>query len=360
MKRWTLPKKIDQLLLKGDQKGVLFTLSQITAINNLFLADIDEGYLRYVGHFRIQMLIEWGMYREALAWVCLESELYPDNIENLVQKEQIKNRIHNIPKSSETIVTERKWKDVAGMYELKATIERDLILPLQERSLYERFGVPVPNGFLFYGPPGCGKTFIASAIAHRIDYDFMEIKTSDLASVYVHGTQLEIKRIFDEAYERAPVVLFFDEIEAMVPNRQRSDVSHHYKSEVNEFLAQLEKVQRGEIIIIGATNHINDIDPAIIRPGRFDKKIFIGPPDLTARAEGFKLYLKGFPQENIRFDVLADMSGYFTFSDIRFLCEEVKRHAIAQRTKISTDYVAKQIVQFRPSLSEDEIDKYFS
>lgn len=360
MKRWTLPKKIDQLLFKKDQKGVLFALSELAAINSPFLADIDRDYLRYVGHFRVQMLIEWGMYREALAWVCLESELYPDNLENLVLKEQLKTKIYNIPKNPEGIKKpDRPWKDVAGMFELKATIERDLILPLKEKALYERFGVPAPNGFLFYGPPGCGKTFIASAIAYRTDYDFMEIKTSDLASTYVHGTQLEIKRVFDEAYERAPVVLFFDEIEAMVPNRQRSDVSHHYKSEVNEFLAQLEKVERGEIIVIGATNHITDIDPAIIRPGRFDKKIFIGPPDMTARAEGFKIYLKGFPQESIKYELLAEMSTYFTFADIRFVCEEIKRQAIAQKTRITTDYVCKHIVQFRPSLNEDEIDRYF-
>jgi transitional endoplasmic reticulum ATPase len=359
MNRWTLPSKINKLLLKNDRKGVLYILSQITALNSPLLAETDEDYLRYVGHFRIQMLMQWGMFREALAWACLETELYPDNFNNLVLKENLKRRINNIPKELGEEVEIKSWKDVAGMYELKAIIERDIILPLKEKHLYKKFGVSVPRGFMFYGPPGCGKTFIANQIANRIGFDFMEIKTSDIASTFVHGTQIEIRRVFDEARARAPIVLFFDEIESMVPARNRTDVSHHYKSEVNEFLGQLEKREGKEVIIIGATNYLNEIDQAILRPGRFDKKIFIGPPDYTARAEGFRLYLKDFPQENVKYDIIAELTEYFTFADILLVCDEIKREAIARRQKINTDFIGRHVSNYKPRLNEKEIQQYF-
>ena len=144
----------------------------------------------------------------------------------------------------------------------------------------------------------------------------MKISTSDIASTYVHGTQLEIRRIFKEARSKKPLVLLLDEIEAMVPNRRNSDVSHHYKSEVNEFLSQLESKENEGLIIIGATNHLGSIDEAILRPGRFDKKVFVGPPDAEARAEGFRMFLKSFPQDKIRYDFLAEMSEYATYADI--------------------------------------------
>lgn len=150
-----------------------------------------------------------------------------------------------------------------------------------------------------------------------------------------------------------------DEIESMVPNRTSSDVNFSYKSEVNEFLGQLENDQNKGMIIIGATNYLHSIDNAIIRPGRFDKKIFIGPPDAEARAEGFKLFLKSFPQDKIRYDYIAELSEYFTYSDIKTICEDIKRSAISAKTKISTDLVGKHVTRFKPQLNEEELQKYF-
>ncbi|MCX5704301.1 MAG: hypothetical protein NT066_07440, partial [Candidatus Omnitrophica bacterium] len=168
IKRWSLPLKVEKLLLKKDKKGVLYLLSRITALNTKTFIKHDTEYLRYVGQFRIQMLIDWKMYREALAWVCLECELYPQNLEAQILKESLKARIYNIPREQEkNTVVLKPWYDVAGMYELKATIESDIIRPLQEWKLYEKFGVSIPNGFLFYGPPGCGKTFFGRKIAER-------------------------------------------------------------------------------------------------------------------------------------------------------------------------------------------------
>jgi transitional endoplasmic reticulum ATPase len=355
MQRWSLPLKIEKHLANGDQAKVLYLLSRITALNSNAFVEHDKEYLRFVGQLRIELLIDWFMYREALAWVCLECEIYPENIEYQILRENLKAHILNIPKDEkEKAIPTKPWNDVAGMYELKAIIERDIIRPLTERKLYEKFNVNVPNGFLFYGPPGCGKTYFARKIAERINYKFIEVRTSDIASTFVHGTQEEIKKVFENARNNVPAILFFDEIEAMVPSRINPDVSFHYKSEVNEFLGQLDKKLNKGLIIIGATNYINRIDEAILRAGRFDKKIYIGPPDLSARVEGFKVFLKNYPQNGIRYDFIGEMSKNFTFADIELVCEDIKRRAIELRIlKLDTDFVGKIVSKYKPKLNDE-------
>lgn len=357
---WSLPLKVEKLLFKDDREGVLYFLSRIAALNSRDFVKHDTEYLRFVGQFRIQLLIDWFMYREALAWVCLECELYPENLEAQILKESLKAHILNLPqRQREERERLKPWQGVAGMYELKGIIERDIIRPCMEWELYEKFNVSIPTGYLFYGPPGCGKTFFAQKVAERIGYNFIEIKTSDIASSYVHGTQQEIKRVFEDARRKVPAVLFFDEIEAMVPSRKRIDVSFHYKSEVDEFLGQLNKKHNQGLIIIGATNYLSSIDDSILRPGRFDKKIFIGPPDLTARAEGFRMYLKDFPQKNIRYDYFAEMSKNFTFADIEFVCDEIKRTALAHKIlALDTNFVGKFILNYKPPLNDEKLQEY--
>ena len=112
-----------------------------------------------------------------------------------------------------------------------------------------------------------------------VSYGFKEVNPSDLASIYVHGTQEKIREMFDEAAVLAPCILFLDELDAFVPNRGKSDVSFHYAAEVNEFLVQLNKCAERNVLIIGATNRIDQIDAAMLRPGRLDRRIFVGPPD---------------------------------------------------------------------------------
>lgn len=138
MEKYTLPKDIHKDLLKGKKQNVLYFLSKITALNDGLMAVLDEGYLHQVSHFRTQLLIHWGMYREALAWFCLEIELYPDNIDAIILKEQLKRRIVNAPVIENEPVRLNPWKDIAGMYELKAIIEKDIIRPLNDKDLYKR------------------------------------------------------------------------------------------------------------------------------------------------------------------------------------------------------------------------------
>ena len=150
---------------------------------------------------RIDLLRERGRLAEALAWTCLECEINPKNVTAQALKEQLKRRLHLgssdvCGRSPGPRRDSDGWEGVAGMRELKAILERDFVLPLQEPELYERYRVDVPNGVLFYGPPGCGKTYIARALASRLNYTFYDVAPSDLASPYVHGTQEKIGELF--------------------------------------------------------------------------------------------------------------------------------------------------------------------
>ena len=313
--------------------------------------------------YRIHLLRENGRYSEALAWVCLECEINPKNIEAQALKEQLKAFLHLIPpekltgKRKTKIPHKIEWDGVGGMSEVKMALERDVILPLREPELYERYKVSLPNGILLYGPPGCGKTFIARKLADHMDFHFVEIKPSDLASIYVHGGQQLIGKMFDSARRKAPSILFIDELDALAPKRGDHDVGHHYRAEVNELLVQLNECSKKGILVIGATNFISNIDKALQRPGRIDKKIFIGPPDFEARYELFQIYLKERPLKNIDWARLAEETEIYTCAEIEELANESARIALADRRNIETQDIinAKKIVT--PSLTAEEVEK---
>jgi len=250
------------------------------------------------------------------------------------------------------------FDEVAGMKKLKETLYHDVILPLNEKDLYEKYKVTVPNGLLLYGPPGCGKTYISQKFAEEIDYNFVQVKPSDLASIYVHGTQEKIGQLFREAREKSPSIIFIDEVDAILPSRQ-GNLYHSYASEVNEFLAQMTECHEHGIFIITATNRPEKIDPAILRTGRVDKVVYVEPPDFDARIEMFRLYLEGRPlHSNIDFDKLAELSENYVSSDIKFIVNEASRNALKERCDISQEHLREVISNTPPSVSENQIMQY--
>jgi len=198
------------------------------------------------------------------------------------------------------------FDQIAGMEELKNILFNEVIRPITEKERFEKFGIPMLNGMLLYGPPGCGKTFIAEKFAEEVGFNFISVKPSDLASPYVHGGQEKIGKLFKEASEKSPCIIFIDEIDAVVPSRE-ADISHHYAAEVNEMLAQMTECGAKGIFIIAATNRPEKIDKAVLRTGRIDKVIYLPPPDKIAREAMFKLYLKTRPT-----DLAVDLKNYLT------------------------------------------------
>ncbi len=251
------------------------------------------------------------------------------------------------------------FKAIAGMQELKDTIQLDVIDALNDKERYAEYGLTIPNGMLLYGPPGCGKTFFAERMTEEIGFNFYQIKPSDIQSKFVNASQENIKNLFDEARENAPSIIFIDELDAMVPNRNDSNVNHMNTSAVNEFLAQMNNCGDDGVFIIGATNRPNSIDPAILRAGRLDKVIYLPPPDFEARELMFKLYLEKRPREiGLDYNVLAKATENYVSSDIKFLCDEASRKALKMKSRISKEILLETININRPSITLKELNSY--
>lgn len=248
---------------------------------------------------------------------------------------------------------------IAGMQELKDTIQLDVIDALNDKDRYAEYGLTIPNGMLLYGPPGCGKTFFAEKMSEEIGFNFYQIKPSDIQSKFVNASQENIKNLFDEARQNAPSIIFIDELDALVPSRDTSNISHMNTSAVNEFLAQMNNCGEDGIFIVGATNRPNAIDPAILRSGRLDKHIYLPPPDFEARKLMFGLYLKKRPTEvGLNYEELAKATENYVSSDIKFLCDEASRKALKNNLRITKSIVLETIRNNKPSISLQELNNY--
>lgn len=248
---------------------------------------------------------------------------------------------------------------VAGMKRLKAVLIEDVINPIRDPEPFKRYGLSIPNGILLYGPPGCGKTFIARQLTEELGWYFKEIKGSDIGSVYIHGTVLAIRDLFTELEENAPAMVFIDEFEGLVPKRSELSGIQQYKSEeVNEFLVHLNECAAKRIFIIAATNEPYKIDEAILRPGRLDKMIFVEPPDFEARIELLKMYLSHRPLANFQFEDYAQSLEGYSCVDIRHLADEAARLALKEGKRIDEKHIKEAIRRNPSSLSADILSKY--
>lgn len=235
----------------------------------------------------------------------------------------------------------------------------EVIEPLHNPEEYRRYGITIPNGMLLYGPPGCGKTFFAKHFAEEVGFNFMCITPATLKSRYVNATQENIAKMFEEAEENAPTVIFIDEMNELVPNRDSGDIHEMSRSAVNEMLAQMDRTGEKGVFIIGATNYPNMIDPAILRAGRLDKKYYIGVPDADARMALFKLYLEKRPYDfGLDYMQLADMTQGYVSADIQLIVNDASRNALRQHSKITMELLKAAITNTTPSLSNNELHKY--
>lgn len=247
---------------------------------------------------------------------------------------------------------------IAGMEDLKNRLREEVIEPLQSPEEYERYGVTIPNGMLLYGPPGCGKTFFAKHFAEEVGFNFMCITPASLKSRYVNATQENIAQMFKEAEEKAPTIIFIDEMNELVPNRE-SDVHEMSRSAVNEMLAQMDRTGERGIFIIGATNYPHTIDPAILRSGRLDKKYFIGVPDKNARMALFKLYLMKRPYDfGLDYEKLATLTKNYVSADIQLIVNDASRNALKLHSKITMELLIEAIQNTHPSLNSEELKRY--
>ena len=247
---------------------------------------------------------------------------------------------------------------VAGMEELKQRMKTDVLEILKDHEEAKKYGLTIPNGMLLYGPPGCGKTFFAERFAEEAGYNYHYVRTSDLASVYLHGSQEKIAELFDKARRETPAIICFDEFDALAPRRDMVNNASH-RAEVNEFLSQLDNCGRDGVFVIATTNRPDNIDPAVLRSGRMDLKIYIPVPDADARHALFELMLKDrIKAEDIRCEVLAEKTEGFLASDINAVVMAAARDAFRRKAPISQENLLQAISGTTPSLSKTDLNHY--
>lgn len=249
--------------------------------------------------------------------------------------------------------------DIVGLSDQKRYFREHFLAIIQNPEKAQKYNIFIPNGCLFYGPPGCGKTFFAKKCAEDANINYAIVNAQDIASSLVHGTQMLVKQMFEQVERFAPIVLILDEIETMVPNRNNPD-NVKVAEDTNAFLSELNDCGRRGIFVIGTTNRPQVMDSAILRSGRFDKKIYFPLPDEQTRAKIFKTYLKDRPiEESIDYSYLSNLTsdGYVS-SDIRQICDEVAVKAFNSDTVITQAMIENVIRDGGPSVCKKELRTY--
>jgi transitional endoplasmic reticulum ATPase len=226
------------------------------------------------------------------------------------------------------------FADVGGMDALKEEIRLKIIYPLEHRELYAAYGKAIGGGILMYGPPGCGKTHLARATAGEIKASFMAIGINDVLDMWIGNSERNLHQVFDDARSSRPCVLFFDEVDAL--GARRSDMQHSGgRHLINQFLAEMDGIKNSNegVLILAATNAPWHVDPAFRRPGRFDRVLFVPPPDAEARAGILRILCRGKPVADIDYVQLAKKLDQFSGADLKAVVDQAVETKLRQAMK---------------------------
>ena len=221
------------------------------------------------------------------------------------------------------------YEDIGGLREEIQRIREMVELPMRHPEIFQRLGIDPPKGVLLYGPPGCGKTLLARAVANESEANFFSINGPEIMSKFYGESEARLREIFQQAEKNAPSIIFIDELDAIAPKREEV-TGEVERRVVAQLLALMDGLSgRGNVIVIGATNRVNALDPALRRPGRFDREIEIGIPDKDGRYEILQIHTRGMPlAEDVDLKKLAEMTHGYTGADLAALCRETAMKAL--------------------------------
>jgi len=256
------------------------------------------------------------------------------------------------------------WSEVGGLDETKELLKESVEWPIKNPELFTRMGITSPKGILIYGPPGCGKTLLARAVATESEANFISIKGPEVFSKWVGESEKAIREIFRKGRTAAPSVIFIDELDSIVPRRgigyADSGVSERVISQLLTELDGLVSLQN--VVVIGATNRPDIIDPALLRPGRFDRLIYVPAPDEKSRLEIFKIYTKNMPlADDVDVEELAKNAKGYSGADVESICREAAMNALRrniEEEKVKREDFDKAIANSAASITP-EMEKWY-
>jgi transitional endoplasmic reticulum ATPase len=358
-----------------DQKGRKEIL-QIHTRNMPLTKDVDLNWLASVTHGFVGADLE-VLAKEAamsalrrnlpsISWKKQE-ELPPKFLEKLkVTKEDFKNALKIVePSAMREVLIEVPnvgWKDVGNLDDVKKLLKEIVEWPLKYPDSFKRVGIKPPSGVLLYGPPGCGKTLLAKAVAKESESNFISVKGPEVTSKWVGESEKKIRELFRRAKQVAPAIIFFDEIDALAPKRGLDVGTRAYENIVSQILTEMSGLEElHSVVVMAATNRPDMIDPALLRPGRFERRVLVPAPDEKGRLEILKIYTEKMPLKGVNLKKLAKKTAGFTGADIEALCREAGMTAIRKdkRAKHVTDKDFREALKkIRPSVNEKVMEFY--
>ncbi|MDS0257807.1 ATP-binding protein [Haloarcula sp. S1CR25-12] len=263
----------------------------------------------------------------------------------------------------------RDFTSVGGMEELKERLQNTVIDPVQNSEAYDEYGIDVLSGLLLYGPPGCGKTHLAGALAGELGHSFIEVTPADLSSKWMGEPASNVADLFEIARANAPCILFIDEIDGVAGSR-RGSTSDNQQQLVNQLLTEVEGAAEHDVVTVGATNFVEDVDSALRRSGRFDERVEVPPPDARAREAILKIHLRDRPvADAVDWDAVVEPTAGYAASDIELLAEDAARQALRADSEIRQEHLETAVWETRSSIedwaekeryAEDERSSYSS
>ncbi|MCD1294602.1 ATPase [Methanocella sp. CWC-04] len=260
--------------------------------------------------------------------------------------------------------TNTKWTDVGGIDEARMEIIETIEWPLKNPKRFKEMGIKPPKGVLLYGPPGTGKTLLARAVATESEANFVNIRGPELLSKWVGESEKAVRETFRKARQVAPSVIFFDELDALAPARGGDEGTRVAERVVNQMLTELDGLIEMEgVVVIGATNRPDIIDPALLRPGRFDRLVYVNPPNQEGRVSIFKIHTKSMPlAEDVDFKELSALSEGYVGGDIESVCREAAMLALRENfetTQVEMRHFRDALKKVKPTMN-DMVTNYYT
>ncbi len=256
------------------------------------------------------------------------------------------------------------WNDIGGLENVKQHLKEAVEWPMKQPEIFERLHIKPPKGILLYGPPGCGKTLLARAVATESDANFISIKGPEVFSKWVGESEKAIREVFRKARMAAPAVVFFDEMDSLTPQRGTTGSDSGVSERViSQLLTEMDGILTlQDIVVIAATNRPNLIDPAVLRPGRFDRLIYVPEPDDKSRLQILKLYTTGMPlSKDVDLNVISSQTRYYSGADLENICREAAMHALRRdinATEVTMHDFQDALKEVGPSVTPD-MEKWY-